>query len=265
MRKKAQQQGPSSMHLKQRIQAIWALLFGTPARDMRETLPTLPLPQNRPVTTKAAVDAYLDVLLADIAAYAPADVPSLILTGTMRCGKTIVARRLARRNRLYHIPSDRLRHATYIASDDATKLRLVKYIYKRLLLAYPTGLVLDGTIFLDNGVTLPHWAAQRGIGCMAIGYSHDRPWRKAQSMIAFRNAHDCWTSHRKSDAELRRLARKIINRSKDIKALCAANGWPYFDLDSGRFQIEKRRIVRRIERQLHASRSAPPHDGAPRL
>lgn len=253
------------MQFKQHIQAIWARLSPPPPQAAPAALPIVPLPQDKPVTTKAAIDAYLDVLLSDIAAYAPAPLPSLIVTGTMRCGKTLVARGVARRNRMYHIPSDRLRHASYINSDDATKLRVIKYIYKRLLLAYPTGLVLDGTVFLDNGVTLPHWAARRGIGCVAIGYSQDTPARKARHMIAFRKARDCWTSGRKSDAELRQLARRIIGRSKDIKAQCAADGWPYFDLDSGRFQIEKRRIMRRIERQLHASRSVPPHGGAPRL
>ncbi|WFE74844.1 hypothetical protein [Roseinatronobacter sp. S2] len=245
------------MQFKQRIQAIWSQFFPPPPRENGDTLSNVPLPHGGPVTTKAAIDAYLEMLFADIATYAPAPVPSLIVTGTMRCGKTLVARRLARRNGMYHIPSDRLRHATYITSDEATKLRVIKYIYKRLLLAHPTGLVLDGTVFLDHGVTLPQWAVRRGMVCVAIGYSHDTPARKARHMIAFRKTHDCWTSGRKSDAELRRMARMIIGRSKDIKAQCAANGWPYFDLDSGQFHAENRRIVRRIERQLHAARSAP--------
>jgi|GEM_PF-1430409 len=250
------------MQVKRRIQAIWAQIFRPPPPAVPPPVPTaplpiIPLPQGKPATTKAAIDAYLTVLLADIATYAPAPVPSVIVTGTMRCGKTLVARRLARRNGMYHVPSDRLRHATYINCDDATKLRVVKYIYKRLLLAYPSGLVLDGTVFLDTGVTLPHWAVQRGIGCVAIGYSLDTPARKARHMIAFRKTRDCWTSGRKSDAELRQLARKIIGRSKDIKAQCAANGWPYFDLDSGQFRTEKHRIVRRIERILQSRRNAP--------
>ncbi|MDD7973179.1 hypothetical protein [Roseinatronobacter alkalisoli] len=239
------------MQLKKHIHNIRHRLFSPdPARN---GLPVIPLPDGPPAQTKAGVDAYLQLLFADIAAYAPAPVPSSIVTGAMRCGKTLVAQQVALRNRLYHIPGDRLRNATHLGCDQATKLRLVKYIYKRLLLAHPTGLLLEGTIFLDNGVTLPHWATRRGVPCFAIGYALDDPARKAESMIAFRKVHDCWTSHSRSDADLHRMARQIVQHSKDIKARCAANGWSYFDLDSAAFDSERQRIVRTVEKQLRGA------------
>ncbi|MGP9790741.1 hypothetical protein [Roseinatronobacter sp. NSM] len=245
------------MQIRRHIQDIWLQVFPPPPFDMRDDLPVPPLPRGGPAQTKAALDAYLDVLLADIANYAPAAVPSLIVTGAMRCGKTLVARRVARRNGMYHVPGDRLRKATFRNSDEATKQRVIKYISKRLLLAHPTGLVLDSTIFLDRGVTVPHWASTRGIPCVAIGYAQDNPARKAQSMIAFRKTAKCWTSRSKSDADMHKLARQIIWRSKEIKAVCATQGWPYFDLEAAAFSREKRRVVYAIETLLHHGRTAP--------
>ncbi|MBR3372247.1 MAG: hypothetical protein IKG52_16630 [Rhodobacteraceae bacterium] len=252
------------MQIRRHIQDIWLQVFPPPPFDMRDDLPVLPLPRGGPAQTRAALDAYVQVLLADIAAYAPAPVPSLIVTGAMRCGKTLVARRVARRNGLYHVPGDRLRKATFRNCDQATKLRILKYICKRLLLAHPTGLVLDSTIFLDRGVTLPHWASKRGMHCVAIGYSQDDPARKAQSMIAFRKTAKCWTSRSKSDADMHKLARQIIFRSKEIKALCATQGWPYFDLEADAFSREKRRVVYAIETLLHREQTAPQGRGAAR-
>ncbi|MCC5960855.1 MAG: hypothetical protein JJU08_16095 [Rhodobacteraceae bacterium] len=246
------------------IQDIWVQVFPPRAADMRDDLPVIPMPSRGPAQTKADIDAYLQVLFNEIATYAPAQVPSLIVTGAMRCGKTLLTRRLARRNGLYHIPSDRLRHATYIASDEATKQRVVKYIYKRLLLAYPTGLALDGTLFLDNGVTVPHWAAQRGIRCVAIGYALDDAARKAQSMIDFRKSNNCWTSHNKSEADVLYMAHQIVSRSKEIKGICDTQGWDYFDLDSGAFSREKRRIIYAVEKLLHQRQTAPRMRGAVR-
>lgn len=239
-------------------------VFPPPPADMRDDLPVIPLPRRGPARTKAAIDAYLQVLFNEIAAYAPSKVPSLIVTGAMRSGKTLVARRLARRNGLYHIPGDRLRNATHLHCDEQTKQRVVKYIYKRLLLAHPTGLALDGTIFLDNGVTVPQWATRRGICCVAIGYALGDPARKAKSMIAFRKDRKCWTSHNKSDADLHALARQIVWRSQDIRTKCAVQGWYYFDLDSGAFSREKRRVVYAIEKLLHDGKTAPHIRGAVR-
>lgn len=153
------------------------------------------------------------------------------------------------------MPSDRIRNATYLASDGAERARLVKYVYKRLMLMHPTGLVLEGTVFLDHGVTLALWAKSRGFHVFAIGYALDDIQRKARSLIAFRQANDCWTNGRNTDAELRRLARRIVTRSRDIRTYCEAHDLTYLDLDSGRFHKEAQRVRRVILRKMGVAKT----------
>lgn len=209
-----------------------------------------------PATTKAQVDAYLATLSEQITVFGPKPVRSILITGSMRCGKTIVARELCWRAGMVHIPSDRIRNATYGATEGAERTRLIKYIYKRLLLLHPTGLVLEGTVFLDRGVTLPLWAKARGHKVFAIGYALDDARRKARSMIAYRRANPCWTTGARTDAEIRRMARRIVARSRDIRAFCETHELAYLDLDSGRFNSELRRVRRTILRIMHTTEGA---------
>ena len=222
---------------------------------MRPTTPgALVFPQmdGLPAVTKAQVDAFLAALSVNIAKMAPPDLPSVLITGAMRCGKTLVAQNVCARTGMVHLPSDRLRAVTYHLTTGVERARLIRYIYKRILLTHPTGLVLEGTVFLDDGVTLPIWARRRGFPVFAIGYARANVNAKARSMIAFRKGNECWTKDRLSDQELRRMARKIIGRSRDIRDFCATNDMVYLDLDSSRFNDELRRVSRTIRRRLQA-------------
>jgi len=227
----------------------------TPAQTPRPHLSFPPQP-DPPAVTKAAVDAYLAALSAQITALDPAPIRSALISGTVRCGKTIVARHVCARLGMVHIPCDRIRNATYSATEGAERARLVKYIYKKLLLMHPTGLVIEGTVFLDRGVTLPLWAHARGIKVFAVGYALDDAARKARSMIAYRRDNPCWTKAERSDADIRRMARKIVSRSRDIRAYCEDHGLTYLDLDSGRFNTELRRVSRVIRRKMRAAKVA---------
>lgn len=217
-----------------------------------------PPPRDPPATTKAQVDAYLAAFSAEITAFEPAPVRSIIVTGTVRCGKTLVAKEICARANMVHIPSDRIRNATYVATEGAERARLIKYIYKRLLLMHPTGLVIEGTVFLDAGVTLPLWARARGFKVFAIGYALDDAKRKARSMIAFRRSNPCWTTGARTDAEIRRMARRIVLRSRDIRAYCEKHGLVYLDLDSGRFNAELNRVTRAMLRKMHVTQGDIP-------
>lgn len=176
--------------------------------------------------------------------------PSVIVTGAMRCGKTLVAREICAHAGMINIPSDRIRNATYDETDGAQRARLIKYVYKKLLLTHPTGLVIEGTVFLDRGVTLPIWARTRGTKVFAIGYALDDAKRKARSMINYRKANDCWTNGVRNNQEMQSMARRIVLRSKDIRAYCAQHGLVYLDLDSGRFNVELRRVTRVVLRKM---------------
>ncbi len=201
-------------------------------------------------TTKAQIDAYLTQLSAAIRADAPAALPSVIVTGAMRCGKTRVAKTVCAQAGMVHLPSDRLRQAIYGDLDGPERRRVVKYTYKRLLLQHPTGLVLDGTVFLDTGITLTGWARARGVQTFVIGYARNRVARKARSLIRFRQHHECWTTERYSDADMAQLARRIILHSQALRARAQTEGLTYLDLDSAQFPAELARVTQRILRAL---------------
>lgn len=201
---------------------------------------------------KAEIDAALDTLFAGVEATQPSALPSVLISGTIRCGKTKVANKLARRTGLYHIKTDEIRNAFYLGVSEAEKRRIVKYVFRRLLLRYPTGLLIDGTALMDAPCELPLWAARRGIAFHAIGYSFETPKAKHRDLLAYRAIASCWTKRSNSDDEMRRFARRLIRRSQDIRRFCDANGLSYFDLDSGDFDRERDRVVRAIEQDLKA-------------
>lgn len=238
-----------------------------------------PAPPESPVRalSKPEIDAELATLFARVESTAPPPLPSVLISGTIRCGKTKVANKLARRTGLMHIKTDDIRNAFYLGTSEADKRRIVKYVFRRLLLRFPTGLLIEGTALMDTPCDLPLWAHRRGFAFHAIGYSFDTPEAKHCDLLTYRAMASCWTKRSKTDDEMLRFARRLIRRSKDIRAFCASRGLSYFDLDSARFDAERDRIVQAIERDLRArqpsadvvtrlwnrARSSPPGTDAP--
>ena len=216
-------------------------------------------PDPAPRASKAALGRYLETLLADIAARPLADAPSVLISGAVRCGKTKVANRVAARGEYVHLKTDQIRNATYLHSSGAEKRRAAKYLFRRILLRFPRGVLIDGTALMDAPCDLPLWARARGIAVFAIGYSAGTPEDKRRDLLAYRTENNCWTKRSKSDAEMLRFARRLIRRSKEIRAYCEDNDLPYYDLDSAHFAKERARIVTDIERRLSAMNAA----GAP--
>jgi hypothetical protein len=199
---------------------------------------------------KADIDAYLTGLFAKISAAQLPDLPSILISGAVRCGKTKVARRVSLRGGYYHLRTDDIRNQTYLDAPEAEKRRVAKYVFRRILLRFPKGVLIEGTGLMDAPCELPVWADRRGIAFFAIGYAFDTPEAKQRDLLAYRAENTCWTKQSKSDEEMLRFARRLIRRSNDIKRYCAAEGLAYFDLDSARFDAERARIVREIERMV---------------
>jgi hypothetical protein len=207
--------------------------------------------------SKPEIDTELAALFARIKAGAPPPLPTVLISGTIRCGKTKVANKLARRTGLLHIKTDEIRNAFYLGTSEAEKRRIVKYVFRRLLLQFPTGLLIEGTALMDAPCELPLWAHRRGLAFHAIGYSFDTPEAKHRDLLTYRAMASCWTKRSKTDAEMLRFAKRLIRRSKEIRAFCATHGLSYFDLDSGRFDAERDRIVQAIAQDLRARQPRP--------
>ena len=222
-------------------------------------MPGSPAPETAAPATKAVLDCYLDKLFAEIAARPLADAPSVLISGAVRCGKTKVANRVAARGEYVHLKTDQIRNVTYLHSDEAEKRRAAKYLFRRILLRFPRGVLIDGTALMDAPCELPLWARARGIAFFAIGYSSGTAEAKHRDLLAYRTENTCWTTRGKSDAEMLRFARRLIRRSREIRAFCEGNDLPYYDLDSAQFARERARIVTDIEQKLAKLKTA----GAP--
>ena len=223
-------------------------------------MPGSPAPDaSPPPATKAALDRYLDRLFTEIAAYPLTEAPSVLISGAVRCGKTKVANRVAARGAYVHLKTDQIRNATFLHSHESEKRRAVKYLFRRILLRFPRGVLIDGTALMDAPCELPLWARARGMAFFAIGYSAGTPEAKHRDLLAYRAGNNCWTARSKSDAELLRFARRLIRRSKEIRAFCKAHDLPYYDLDSAQFAAERARIITDIEGKLAGMKSS----GAP--
>lgn len=211
--------------------------------------------------TKQALDRYLHGLFTEMAAQPRPDAPSVMISGAVRCGKTKVANRVAARGGYVHLKTDLIRNATYLHSPEAEKRRAVKYLFRRILLQFPRGVLIDGTALMDAPCDLPLWAHRRGIAFFAIGYADGTAEDKQRDLLAYRAENACWTKRSKSDAELLRFARRLIRRSREIRDFCAAHDLPFYNLDSRHFAAERARIVIDIEARLDAMRRADAPQG----
>ena len=218
------------------------------------------LPSDRPAQarSKAALDRYLAQLFDRIEQQPLPDLPSVVISGALRCGKTKVSRRLARDLGYHRLVTDEIRNDTYLNCPQGEKRRIAKYVYRRILLRFPRGVLLDGTAALDPPRDLPPWAQARGIGFFAIGYSFDRPEDKHRDLLAYRRHQSCWTTRTLSDDDMRALAERVIRQSHQIRAFCTAQNLRYFDLDSARFEAERNRIVTEITAALTEKRKDAP-------
>ncbi len=211
------------------------------------------------------INAYLTRLSEQIAAARPPALPSVLISGTMRCGKTRVARALAARTGHVIVETDQIRNALYGQCNEADRRRVMKYAFRKLLLRWPDGILLEGTALMDAPCELPVWAHRRGLHFATIGYSRGSTDAKTRDLLAFRATHQCWTRKAMDDAGVARLARRIINRSKELEAFCLANGMSYHHLDSSRFQAECARIAQKIEASLHQTQRGAPSGMMARL
>ena len=222
----------------------------------------MPPPETPPIAHAApdrdAIRAYLDTLFARIDAAHPPDLPTTLISGAIRCGKTRVAQRLAEATGLVRLETDEIRNALITGLSEPDKRRVVKYVYRRLLLRFPRGVLIDGTALMDDPCELPLWACQRGMLFFTIGYSEGTVADKTRDLLAFRSQNRCWTHKLTDDAGVPRLARQIIRRSKQLHAYCAAHDLPYHHLDSGQFYRERDRIATEIEGVVRAhAKDAP--------
>lgn len=196
--------------------------------------------------TKPEIDRLLDKLAAELAGKLDSSHRSMMLIGPSRCGKSLLADRLAQRYGLHVLRTDHLRRKLYKDAHWRDRVRVVKYFYKRLLLMFPHGLLIEGDQFIGRKENFGAWAARNGVAFIGIGYSFDRPQDKLADLIAYQQTGRCWLVESGSTEEVTAFVHKIIDWSRHVKWRCKYLKLPYFDLDSADFEAELERIMGEI-------------------
>ncbi|TVP73229.1 MAG: hypothetical protein EA339_03835 [Rhodobacteraceae bacterium] len=252
------------MHLPGAARILLSLVDPKTSRTGQAPMPQPPAAKTAPPGQRT-ITTYLQGLSEQIAAAGPPALPSVLISGTMRCGKTRVARALAARTGHVIVETDQIRNALYGNCNEADRRRVMKYTFRKLLLRWPKGILVEGTALMDTPCELPIWAHRRGLKFVTIGYSDGSAEAKTRDLLAFRATHQCWTRKVMDDAGVARLARKILNRSKELEAFCAAHGMDYHHLESSRFHAECARIAQEIETDLRQTQQGAPSGVMARL
>jgi len=214
---------------------------------------------DRPFATKVEVDRFLQGLRDELSASALATMPSLIVSGPARCGKSRLAEEIAARYGHRILSTDWIRASLYPKSRWKDRRRVTKYVYKSLLLSFPTGIILEGDVFFSSKDRISDWAIRRGVPFIGIGYSFDRPQDKYEDLVAYHRQDRCWLVESRTDEELHDFAAQIVAWSRDFRARCEDRGASYFDLDSRAFATEIDRIATAVggilRRRMAATRS----------
>lgn len=190
-------------------------------------------------------------------------VPSIVISGWCRVGKTTLAKRLCQSNGLRHISLDPFSAIYERIKDDGTRLCIKKVLVQELLIRYPTGVILDGAdLVFDNYFRsekrpqptldfLKMLSHEHSVKIYLIGHTEDTVKDKIDAFKYYRLKHPCWTSSSQAwdEESLGDRAQEIIAASKLLRDQSKASSITYIDIHSGSFHDSVVRAQAWIEQQ----------------
>lgn len=176
-------------------------------------------------------------------------IPSIIIGGAQRCGKSTVAKLISKDLKMFHLKSDYVRDRLYGKLKGRQKRWSASFSLKKILTLFPHGVLAEGTVFTDNAKSVPIWGSknERNIPVYFIGSTSDYR-KKYEAMLSFRKENSCWTSQKLSNSELLGLAKHITEKSSANKELCLKHGFTYFDIDPLNFDRDIIKIATEIKK-----------------
>lgn len=190
-------------------------------------------------------------------------VPSLILSGWCRVGKTSLAQRLCRSNSLCYLPLDPFSAIYQRIKDDVTRQFVKQTLVRELLTRYPTGIILDGDdLVFDNYLRsddrpkptldfLHELSLEHPVKIYLIGNAQDTLTEKIDGIKRYRSKHPCWTLNSQAWGEdmLEERAKEIISASQLLRDQSNSTNLTYIDIQSSSFQHSVVRAQAWIEQQ----------------
>lgn len=190
-------------------------------------------------------------------------VPSLILSGWCRVGKTSTAQRLCRSNGLGYLPLDPFSTIYQRIKDDDTRQFVKMALVRELLIRYPTGMILVGAdLVFDNYFRsderpkptldfLQKLSLTHPVKIYLIGNAKDTLTEKLDGLKKYRLKRACWTSNSRAwdEDRLEDRVKEIISASQFFRDQSQSSGMTYLDIQSTSFHDSVVRAQARIEQQ----------------
>ena len=173
---------------------------------------------------------------------------SILISGPPRCGKSILAKEICKKHEMFHLKTDYVKSILYEGLEFKQRKWAASYIYRKVLLGFPTGVVIEGTALTDISKNIPYWATNKGrdIPFFCLGYTSCY-LMKFGKMLEYSQTNKCWTNGKLSEDQLRDLAKHIVEKSVHNKIICDQNGFKFFEIGTNNFKADINHIIAEIE------------------
>lgn len=191
-------------------------------------------------------------------------IPSLIISGWARTGKTTLASQLCRSTGMGCLSLDQFSAVYEGIRDEKTRSFIRSTLIKALICRFPVGIILEGSnLVFDNyyrsySRPVPSLSLLHSLYteyCMRvyiIGNTQDSIDEKMAAIKLFRQRHECWTSKSLAWANnnLDERVREVFQASQNFLSLAQINGLHYIDIQSNDFSGSIVRAQAHIEQDI---------------
>jgi hypothetical protein len=192
------------------------------------------------------------------------NIPSLIISGWPRIGKTTVVSQLCGSTGMSGLSLDQFSVVYERIRDDETRSFIKHALIKALICRFPVGVIFDGSdLVFDNyyrsynrplpSLSLLHSLCREyGTRIYLLGNTQDSINEKMTAIKSFRQQHKCWTSNTLiwGDNNLEERIKEIFQASQHFLSLAQMNGLKYIDIKSNDFFGSIIRAQAKIEQDV---------------
>jgi len=192
------------------------------------------------------------------------NIPSLIISGWSRTGKTTLVSQLCRSTGMSSLSFDQFSGVYECIRDEKTRSFIRHALLEALIYRFPVGVILEGSdLVFDNyyrshsmplpSLSLLHSVCSKySMRIYILGNTWDSIDEKMTAIKSFRRRHKCWTSNNQAWAEnnLKERVKEVFEASQHFLSLAHISGLNYIDIQSSDFSASIIRAQAQIEQAI---------------
>jgi hypothetical protein len=184
-------------------------------------------------------------------------VPSAVVVGFARSGKTKIAARISAEFGFSHISLDKVRRLIRSKSGDRDDWDMHWRFCEHVLDQHPCGVVIEGDNLIGENRSRKEiydpsrliWSVShlrlRGAQVVFVGSADCTVSERADAITEYRLNNRCWTA-RYTDKQIVRFAERSISYSRHLRQLAEENSIPYFEIGVDSFEHDVSSVARHI-------------------